>query len=359
MKNVKYVALAILISLAKPVFASSKTFAADNEYIQYIGRFDLSSPASPRADWPGVRVRAKFTGSSIGLHIKDGVADYVIYIDGQLYPTLKTKQGVTFYPIADGLEGANHTIDVIRKNEVHDNAMQFLGVELEQGASLLPPPARSDRKIEFIGASYTAGYGNESFSRTCTPEELMSTTNIDKAFGSIVAKYFNAEAHFEAWAGKGIVRNYGSIGTTDPDAFMAYFPRTLTSEKTSRWDMGSWHANYVVIQLGGNDFSTKPRAEEQRFISAYNALLNRLFNVYPDVKIILITTSIGIEQRYKQKIIKHQEAIPERKGRIAHVMLPNNLAKTGCNWHPSTHDHQIIAKLLIDKILKFGEWTPN
>jgi hypothetical protein len=46
-------------------FEGSSHFDADNENIEYVGRFDFSNPKSVRFDWPGVQIRTRFEGHPV------------------------------------------------------------------------------------------------------------------------------------------------------------------------------------------------------------------------------------------------------------------------------------------------------
>lgn len=332
------------------------TIPASDPYLRYIGRWDQSVPDEPRADWPGVRIQAQFTGTSVAVRLRDGASDYVAYIDGEPWSEVLTTSE-ELYPIASGLEDRVHQLVLIRKTEDYlHRPFSFLGLTLDPEAFLVPLPARSERRIEFIGASWTGGYGNESLVRECAgPTVLRETTNTDEAFGSLVARHFDAEPHFVSWSGKGMMRNYGSPETSDPTSFPLYYPRTLSSTEGA-WDAASWIPQYVVIQLGGNDFSTEPRPSLEEYKAAYHAFLDALYEQYPGVTVILGTTQSGTEYEYKEVIFQEQIANKGRAGQLFHLLLNNGLSNTGCDFHPNLADHQIIAERLIEIILAHGAW---
>jgi len=57
--------------------------------------------------------------------------------------------------------GSRHTVYITKRTEAEYGADIFLGFYLQEGEKLLPPPARPNRRIEFVpGASITAGFGD-------------------------------------------------------------------------------------------------------------------------------------------------------------------------------------------------------
>jgi|GEM_PF-5045288 len=345
-------ARACLILLLGTVLESTakKVVQADHPLIRYTGRFDFENPKSPSGDWPGITISAAFTGTSISAQLTDGYANYIVYIDEKEQPILSTQPVSKEYILAQGLDNRKHTVRLIRKNEAHYNKLTFTGFLLDDNAELIELPARSEKRMEFIGASWTAGYGVESSSRECTENQVAQTTNIVKSFGYLIASHYNAEAQFHAWGGKGIVRNYGSTTSADPlNAFPAFYYRIRTTG-TSRWDFSQWHPSLIVIQLGGNDFSTEPVATETDFKNAYNSLIDSLFSYHPQTKIILFGMSGTLLPTYLKAVAKYQNAKRIKPESVFYLPGPLGLEKNGCHWHPGITDHLNIANAFINYI---------
>src|SRR5690606_16277784 len=104
------------------------------------------------------------------------------------------------------------------------NTGRFLGFYTPAKNHALAGPKRK-RSIEFIGDSFTVGYGNTSPSQECSNEEVYATTNSQLAFGPLVAKHFNADYQINASSGFGIVRNYN--GSSPDKNLIGLYPFTL------------------------------------------------------------------------------------------------------------------------------------
>lgn len=84
-------------------------------------------------------------------------------------------------------------------------------------------------------------------------------------YGPLIARAVNADFFVEAWSGKGMVRNYGDPNITSVDPFPKYYPYTLATEWTQKWDFYAWVPDVIVINLGTNDYSTQPHPPQNVF----------------------------------------------------------------------------------------------
>jgi lysophospholipase L1-like esterase len=221
------------------------------------------------------------------------------------------------------------------------------------------PPAR-DRQIEFIGDSYTAGYGNMSTTRECTSDQVDRTTNADLSFGALTARSLNADYQINAFSGRGMVRNYSGIepGTS----YRTYYDRALLNVAGDVWTRPSdWRPQLVVVGLGINDFSTAidageawtPETLRAAFRTAYNGFLDKLRARYgPDTVIVVSGTYMSNTTALTELA---QQVVQDRNDRgdglVRYWYYGNEgLDYSGCHWHPSLHDDQVISQELDDFI---------
>jgi hypothetical protein len=64
---------------------------------------------------------------------------------------------------------------------------------LDDNAELHVPQAKPQRKIEFIGDSFTAAESNEAVEQELEWEKRFPVTNIDKGFAALIAKHYKAD----------------------------------------------------------------------------------------------------------------------------------------------------------------------
>lgn len=62
-----------------------------------------------------------------------------------------------------------------------------------------------------------------------------------------------------------IFSNHGDPNVTSVDPFPVYYPRTLASVPNSQWNF-QYIPDAIVINLGTNDYSTKPQPPANIFV---------------------------------------------------------------------------------------------
>ena len=125
-------------------------------------------------------------------------------VDGRQWRLFR-RPGVTDFRLT-GLSKGSHTVRLEKLTESQQGGSRFIGFYGMRGTVPLPPQKRP-RQVEFIGDSYTVGYGNTSPTRTCTKAEVHDRTNTQAAFGPIVARHHGADYRVNAYSGIGIVHN--------------------------------------------------------------------------------------------------------------------------------------------------------
>ncbi len=330
--------------------------------IRYFGRVDRSAADRVVFDWPGITIQTVFAGTSCSV-VFEGTDCFDAFVDGILTATFRTRPQKATFAVAQGLSDRNHRLLIVKRSESVLVPASFFGIILDKGRTLTSPPGPPERKMEFIGDSYTAGFANEYMSRECPAGKddsiILAATNTNKAFGPLVARAFGAQYQILAIAGKGLIRNYNGIdrGKELP----VYYDRTLltslqSAEPPSQWDFASWKADVAVIAIGINDFQADPPyADPARFDAAYTALIDRLRKQYPGVKIVCCATKVWPTDA----LIPHVKAIVDRQKQAgrADVRYFEYATENGALYgHPHIYDHEIIANGLIPVVAEATGW---
>jgi lysophospholipase L1-like esterase len=327
---------------------------AGDPNINYYGRFDFSSPAQPKFNWSGSAIETAFLGPSIGINLHDGQSDYDLEIDGTFCGVISTTSDNDRYAIASGLSAQSHTIRVIQRSENHWSAATFGGFYMADGMRLLAPPPKPVKKIEFIGDSYTVGYGNESGSRTCTSQQLRHYTNTNRSFPAIVTKAFHAQSVIVGWSGQGMVRNYGDAAKKSATPYPYYYKSTLGA-LAGAWNFQQWVPDLAVICLGTNDFSTTPYPDDTMYTNAYHAFIGTVRSNYPNASILCVSTPTGRCDELVRRVVGDEAGVFNRNN-VYYAAFPPALAMSGCDWHPSVADDSLIAGVLTASIIKNCGW---
>jgi len=307
--------------------------------------------------WPGTYFEGRFRGTGVGLLLNDANNDYVVQVDGATVATLVTPGQTTYW--VKNLTNTDHTVRLAKRTESPWAVGEFDGLVPDAGGAILAKPVARARQMEFIGDSWTAGYGDMSTTRDCNGNGgVTRNTNADVSFGALTAKGLNADYQINAWSGLGMVRNYNGGNSTYN--FRTYYDTDLQALYNSQtWPVPStWRPQVVVIGLGINDFSTALNAGEKwttidqlaaDYRSAYLGFLDKLRGRYGPGTFLVLTypdlsyQTTALADSIRQIVKTRNDAGDARVSALYYDNTALGLDLLGCDWHPSQHDHQILA----------------
>lgn len=323
------------------------------------GRVLLSNNAagekSYEYSWPSVYFETAFKGDSLMLKFEDDQNIFQLIVDGNA-PVIINKPGKQDY-VVQGLTNSKHYVRLEKITETQSSSGRFHGFFSEDKPVALP---KRKRQIEFIGDSYTVGYGNVSPSRECTNEEVYSTTNSQISFGPIVAKHFNADYQINASSGFGIVRNYN--GHSPEKNLIGLYPFTL--HNNAYIYQSNWQPQVIVIGLGTNDFSTKLNDTErwktreelqQDYVHKYAEFVKSLQRKNPKAEFVLMA-STNAENEIANQVSKVLAQLKHADIKKIDTIIFSGLDFKGCHWHPSAADDKILSDLIIKHLESRKIW---
>ncbi len=311
--------------------------------------------------WPGVYFEAQFTGNAVDAKVDDDNDDLYLFVDGVHKLTL-TRPGNTTVSLKD-LGDSIHTIRLEKVSETQKSTGMFEGFYVASAKQALPAPHYQHR-IEFIGDSYTVGYGVISRGQTCTVDDVRLTTDTSEAFAPLTAKHFNAAYHILANSGHGVVRNYSN---REPGNTMPVLYQYSLFDKSVPATDGDWTPEVVVIGLGTNDFSTALGSDEKwrtrdelrtDFVGRYVEFVRALNARWPSAHYNLMASTL-----YDGEIINAVNAAADtlKSGGVTNldVVAFSGLDYQACHGHPSLKDEAILSQLLIERISRLPEFAAD
>jgi hypothetical protein len=341
MKSHLYIAILAALVMSCGGNGEKVIVLPDNPNVAYNGRFDFSDSIKPVFMYSGCGIRTDFTGTSVELILKDDSLRnfFTIVLDDSVF-VLNATEADSTYLLADSLQKGKHKLEIYRRSEWHGGNSTFLGLKLDPKAKVFAPAPRV-HKIEFIGDSYTCGYGNEGLAQT--EHFTYETENHYMSYDAITARELNADLTAVCRSGIGIVQGYGGNKGFNMPAFYD----EVTLDTTKKWDYTTSQPEAVVIDLITNDLSVKLDSAE--FINKYLDFLKRIRGNYPDAKIVCIAgpASPGDQWRTVQSYI---HTIVNEFGKTDQNV--NYFAFTpfemhGSDWHPNVDEDKKMAAELV------------
>lgn len=326
---------------------------ASHPAIQYYGRWDKRDSLRYYHSWPGVYWEARFTGSKIGIRLADSVNYYNVYIDGKFHRVFHgTESGDADYILAENLSPEPHLIRISKRNIVFNAVFSFSGFLLSSEGALLPPPERPERKIEFIGDSFTVGESNEATEQELAWEERFPVTNTDQGFAAMIARHYNAQYHITARSGSGMVCDWQGDRAV---ALPALFNRTLMETPLPLWEFAQWIPDAVFICLGLNDHSglrdSNGNISEEKsllFRKEYHRFLTTLRTVYPRVTLVAVAAFPEWIRKNVRQVVDEEIQMGNRD--IFYVTFDEFPGGYVANGHPTVETHAKMAAQILDAL---------
>jgi hypothetical protein len=288
---------------------------------------------------------------------------YNVIIDGATPTVLKVNSSDTLYPISSSLTDTEHTIEIFKRTESTVGKSDFRGLILAAGKALISPADKPTIRFEFIGDSYTCGYGNEvNIPQNGNPNTGFHSVNENNynAWGAIATRALKAEYVCTAVSGRGLYRNNtGSTIGTMP----SIYDETITDQTKPTWDHNNYIPNVVVLHLGTNDFypvSQGSAIDSSTFVSTYINFVNKLRGYYPSACIVCAVPN-GLSDYYPAGKNNYTHAKNFIKAVVDYlkvkgdhkvynfVMKQQGLQSEpyGEDYHPSLQTQQIMADDLV------------
>lgn len=359
-KILTLVALSLCISLSGYAAGGlnyARKYAPTDPNILYTGRVEVKD-GTVSYDWVGTYLQMGFTGTGIAVEIAEkGESYHNVFVDGKwvvkLHFTGDTPHRVT---LVEGLKKGKHLLRLQKCTEGEYGCTTLSAVYLSAGGTLFPVQ-RKERMIEFIGDSYTCGFGTES--NQPTEPFRLDTENCNKAYGCIIARYFNADYVLVAHSGRGMVRNYGDNVQRSEGTMRSRYLQVYDQHATTPYDFKAYTPDLVVINLGTNDFSTIVTPTPQQYVDAYIQMIDTIRGRYGQ-NIPVLCVKAHSANRYLTTCLEllKQRMYADKKvffaGFPAGLITPDK--DLGASYHPNYHGNKKLSMSIIPQIASIMGW---
>lgn len=339
---------------------SGTRISAADPQIQYLGRISFQNPEAPLFTFPSVQIRATFTGTSLKMIAKPKSGYFMAQIDrGEAYKVSFNSERDSIVTLATALPEGEHQVRLMYVTEGYERRAEFRGFVLDKGHHLLPPPALSERRIEFIGNSITCGYGVESTEREASFED--ETCNHYYTYAARTARNLEAEEMAVCRSGIGVYRNYNGPRSGDKINMNTEYCHTLLYDDSEQWDFTRYQPQVVCINLGTNDTSTSG-ADPKLFKKGYENLLRQVRSAYADAKIVFLCGPMmgGDALTLAHNTLYEVVAEANKRGDALVYRFDfkpqDGTLGYGASWHPSFWQQEQMAGELTPYLRKLMGW---
>lgn len=323
------------------------TVKADNENILYMGRVLLDDSIGARFNYPGTTAMLNFEGTGLSMSANGNSGQFMVEIDGNEPFKINFTDSIDTIVLADSMEWGSHSARVTYAIEGHEKRPAIHGFEIfGPDAKLLPPPARPQKKIEFIGNSITCGYGTEADSGQV--HFSFETENHTLSFAYLTARALDLDVNVVARSGIGMYRSYGGLREGTPgNRIPDIYDRTLYYSPDYMWDHKSFEPDVIFINLGTNDTSLDDY-DIDLFVDMYNSFVDRLRELHPQAKIVLATGSMLNGETLEIMKAAHDRVVQGREDVYRFDFSPcTGELGYGADFHPSRAQSAKMAGELV------------
>jgi Carbohydrate esterase 2 N-terminal/GDSL-like Lipase/Acylhydrolase family/DUF5010 C-terminal domain len=322
--------------------------------IQFFGRVHAVGTSAPIIGWSGAGFRVRFDGTGISVKVSRGSfpstkQQFYAIIDGaDTDPRIvDLNLSTSLAYITSGLPAGPHTLEFYSLGGAWVAPTTLQSLLLPSGTTLLNPPARPTRRIEFYGDSITEG--------GLMPDQPI--TNTYRAYAAQAGRKLAAEAHIMCKSGLGLVKTGNSGGST----LIGLHNRGSPWDSASTWNFNLFKPQVIVINILQNDYWLGGSDPDSTFITAYVTFLRALRTQHPNAHIVCALGAMDATQpgsRMPGIITSAVNTLrtSDRDGKLHTVFFPWLGTGTG---HPSAIQAGNMAdqlKAYLDG-LSFDVWT--
>lgn len=345
--------LTLFLAVTAVLPALAATVAATDEAVTFTGRVMRSADGSVTYDWVGTYMQTQFTGNSVTAVVSEqGESWHNVYVDGKLTGKILIKGNDAHeVTLADKLAKGTHTLRLQKVTEGEYGLCTIHSLTAKGGFKAVTPKSRL---IEFIGDSYTCGYGTEG--ANAKERFRLDTENFSHTYANTIAQYFDADYSAVAHSGMGVMRNYnGKTMRTMSQRYTLLFD----DHDSVAYDFSQYHPDLVVICLGANDFSVG--ASPLRFVDRYLDLIKTVRQRNGQVPVFCVvpfSANMYLLAAMQQLRIETRDMkdVTVAKPMTGLLLYDQDL---GSDHHPNRQGQMKTALMLIPQIATATGWKLN
>lgn len=321
--------------------------ASQRENFRLVTRVDPDVPDIPLLAWTNAQVRARFTGTRLGLRMQglNGQIWFNVTIDGQTQRLNLVSGSTQDYVLKRALPEGEHEVVISKRTEANSTQGRFHGLLLAPEGRLLAAPPERALRIELYGDSISAGACNGDVA--ADQYDDLSTHDGTRSYGAVAARILDADYLGIAVSGIGIAASWGD-GERMPEVFDRILPFTSSSRAPAMLP-GQRQPDVIVVNLGQNDFgwpSSQGKPFPSDYRSRYVAMVKALRARHPKARIICALGGMSGWKASPDLLQSWKDAVTELKSQDTMIWGLQFQAYTDA--HPRIDTHAKLGKELAD-----------
>lgn len=314
--------------------------------------------------YPGILLEAHFTGTSkiaLNAELLSGEAVYFkVELNGSPMEDVSFRSGEKSHLLASHLDPKQeYTLRMVKQTEAWQGMILIKDWEADEGVQWLDVAPLPQRKIMCLGDSITCGYNADLTGPYVS--DGPHNSNAYMTYGWTLARKLGAQVNLVSYGGKGVVRDWS--GSEDEVKLGEYFERALPDDASTTWDHNNYVPDLVVICIGQNDFNLGI-VDASVYVPAYIRLVERIREVYPEVKVLMCSSPMQNPEFESDKInemVSDLNAVEKHfaeKGDLnvkAHKLAYYPGSKHDA--HPTTQQQQAMADEIYAVVAPWLGWA--
>ena len=332
--------------------------AGNDPSISYEGRTVTTTNETVKLGYPGIVTRVNFRGTALNLHARTASAEMYldVGVDGAPFRFLHVPRGDSDVSLAQNLSQGEHRVEIFKRVESAVGVLEVMALAV--AGELLPAKPLPERRLMFLGDSFTAGQATTVEDGGPMDPSKAMRQNARLCYGRLLADRLHAQCHIIAYAGRGVMRDWQGVRAVR--CAPEYYEYTLPDDVTARWEPKAYVPEAIGVCLGNNDFGDGV-PDQTEYIRVYVEFVRKLRRDAPHAHIFLIlspslTDEPGhvplhtVQHAYFDEIVRrladpHVQVVP-----VAHYPgVPGD-------FHPSGTAHRAIAAELEPVFRQVLKW---
>lgn len=351
----KFILACLLLAAASACRAGAEEFPASDARITWVGRTAVQG-GDVSFDWSGVYAIVQFYGNELRLRASDSGKDYYnVWLDemsAEPHSTFCLQSRDTTVTVIKTDRADFHTAYIQKRTEGEQGCATFHAFIAEDLGQARP---LRERVIEFVGDSYTCGYG--TLSNKATDPFSPETEDCNLTYAAIIARFFDADYWLIAHSGMGVARNYGDkfSGWYMPDRYL----QTFDEQKQPAWSAGKYSTKpaLTVIYLATNDVSGQKQPTREAFVANYLRLIKQAKDNYGAEHPVLCIVPKGRDLMFDYiKAAMLQNKMKNVNYMVLTGKVHDSAGELGASYHPNYRGQLKKAYAILPYVSTITGW---